>query len=80
MKFEEIKKYNNVNVSKDFARYKFFIHDLNLVNKITKSVKNLGFIPIQVAENCPIAESIEFDNNIINVYNLFLLPKRNNWN
>ena len=68
LEFNEIKKYNDVNVSKDFARYKYFIHDLNLVNKITKSVKNLGFIPIQEAENCPIAESIEFNDNIINVY------------
>ena len=39
--FDEIKTYEDVSVSNDFTRYKHFVHDLNLVNKVTKSVKDL---------------------------------------
>jgi 5-methylcytosine-specific restriction enzyme B len=35
--FDEIKKYTDVSVTNDFTRYKYFVHDLNLVNKSTKS-------------------------------------------
>ncbi|HHV26900.1 MAG TPA: AAA domain-containing protein [Tissierellia bacterium] len=67
--FDEIKTFNDVSVSNDFTRYKHFIHDLNLVNKVTKSVKGLGFIPIKTTNNCPQPEEIEFNsNNCINIY------------
>lgn len=66
--FEEIKSYQDVNVSNDFTRYKYFIHDLNLVNKVTKSVKNLGFIPISTRENCPKPEDIDFKSSPVNIY------------
>ena len=41
---------------------------MNLVNKVTKSVKNLGLIPIATTENCPRAEDIAFKDNAINIY------------
>lgn len=66
--FDEIKKYNDVSVSNDFTRYKHFIHDLNLLNKVTKSVKGLGFIPISTTNNCPLPEDIEFKSNGVNFY------------
>ncbi len=42
--FEEIKTYNDVSLTNDFTRYKYFVHNLDLVNKVSKSIKNLGFI------------------------------------
>lgn len=66
--FDEIKSYKDVSVSNDFTRYKYFVHDLNLINKVTKSVKNLGFIPIQIRESCPSPEDIDFKNNGVNIY------------
>lgn len=66
--FDEIKTYEDVSVSNDFTRYKHFVHDLNLVNKVTKSVKGLGFIPIKTTENCPNPEDIDFKSNGINIY------------
>jgi len=69
--FEEIKKYEDVSVTNDFTRYKYFVHDLNLVNKVTKSVKNLGFIPIITREGCPEPEDIDFKTGAINIYVAF---------
>jgi 5-methylcytosine-specific restriction protein B len=66
--FNEIKTYKDVSVTNDFTRYKHFIHDLNLVNKVTKMVKNLGFIPIRTTNTCPMPEDIEFKANTINIY------------
>jgi len=66
--FEEIKKYEDVSVTNDFTRYKYFVHDLNLVNKVTKSVKNLGFIPIKTRKDCPEPEDIDFETGVINIY------------
>lgn len=66
--FEEIKSYEDVSVVNDFTRYKYFIHDLNLVNKVTKSVKNLGFVPISTREECPRPEDIDFKSGTVNVY------------
>ncbi|WP_283410045.1 AAA family ATPase [Anoxynatronum buryatiense] len=66
--FDEVKIFDDVSVTNEFTRYKHFIHDLNLVNKITKSVKNLGFIPIKTSENCPLPEDIEFKDNLVDVY------------
>lgn len=66
--FEEIKSYQDVSVSNDFTRYKYFIHDLNLVNKVTKSVKGLGFIPVVIRENCPQPEDIDFKSSCVNIY------------
>ena len=66
--FDEIKKYEDVSLTNEFTRYKHFIHDLNLVNKVTKSVKNLGFIPILTADSCPDPVDIDFKNNAINIY------------
>lgn len=70
--FDEIKTYNDVSVSNDFTRYKHFVHDLNLVNKVTKSVKGLGFIPIKTTEECPNNPAdIDFKSNPINIYIAF---------
>lgn len=69
--FEEIKKYEDVSVTNDFTRYKYFVHDLNLVNKVTKSVRNLGFIPIRTREGCPEPEDIDFKNGAISIYVAF---------
>jgi len=66
--FDEIKAYDDISVTNDFTRYKHFSHDLNLVNKITKSVKNLGFIPIATTKDCPKPEDIDFKSNAINIY------------
>ncbi len=66
--FDEIKSYRDISVTNDFTRYKYFIHDLNLVNKVTKSVKGLGFIPIAMREGCPNPEDIDFKNNSVNIY------------
>lgn len=68
LKFKEIKKYEDVSTVNDFTRYKHFIHDLNLVNKVTKSVKNLGFIPILTTDNCPDPQDIDFKSGTINIY------------
>ncbi len=66
--FDEIKRYDNVSVSNDFTRFKYFIHDLNLINKVTKSVKNLGFITIKVREGCPKPEDIDFKSGGVSIY------------
>ena len=66
--FEEVKKYNDISVVNDFTRYKYFKHDLNLVNKVTKSVKGLGFIEISVDDNCPSPEDIDFKGGHSNIY------------
>lgn len=67
--FDEIKKYDDVSVSNDFTRYKYFIHDLNLVNKVAKSVKGLGFIPIKTTDDCPSnPEDIDFKSSGVNIY------------
>jgi len=69
--FDEIKSYEDVSVINDFTRYKHFIHDLNLVNKVTKMVKNLGFIPITTTKDCPRPEDIEFKTSAVNIYIAF---------
>ncbi|MDW7670344.1 MAG: AAA family ATPase [Bacillota bacterium] len=66
--FDEIKQYEDVSLTNEFTRYKHFMHDLNLVNKVIKSVKNLGFIPIKTTDTCPHPEDIDFKNNTINLY------------
>ncbi len=67
--FDEVKKYDDVSVTNDFTRYKYFIHDLNLVNKVTKSVKGLGFIPIKTTDDCPPnPEDIDFKSSGVNIY------------
>ena len=64
--FEEIKTFEKFNFS-EFSRYKFFKHNLNMLNKCTKSVKNLGFINISLFDDCPIPENIDFKDKI-NIY------------
>lgn len=67
--FDEVKKYDDVSVTNDFTRYKYFIHDLNLVNKVTKSVKGLGFIPIKTTDDCPPNPvDIDFKSSGVNIY------------
>lgn len=66
--FDEIRKYDNVSLTNDFTRYKHFVHNLDLVNKVSKSIKNLGFIPIKTSDNCPLPEDIDFKTNLINIY------------
>lgn len=67
--FEEVRKYETpIKLIAEFVRYKYFNLDLNLLNKSSKSVKGLGFIPISVKEGCPPIEQIIFKNNYINSY------------
>lgn len=67
--FEEIKEYQDVNISNDFTKYKYFIHNLDLVNKVTKSTKGLGFVPIEVREDGPSdPKDIDFKSGVINIY------------
>ena len=66
--FDEIKTYKDVSLTNDFTRYKHFVHNLDLVNKVSKSTKNLGFIPIKTGENCPMPEDIDFKTNLVNIY------------
>lgn len=66
--FDEIKSFRDVSITNNFSRYKYFVHNLDLVNKITKSVKNLGFIPIQTHVGCPSPEDIDFKSGTINIY------------
>lgn len=66
--FDEIKTYKDVSLTNDFTRYKYFVHNLDLVNKVSKSTKNLGFIPIKTSDNCPLPEDIDFKTNLINIY------------
>lgn len=68
LRFEEIKTYSDVSTVDDFTKYKYFIHDLNLVNKVTKSVKNQGFIPIKFSENCPQPIDIDFKAGTVSIY------------
>ena len=51
--FDVIKEYDDVSLTNDFTRYKYFVHNLDLVNKVSKSIKNLGFIPIKTSDSCP---------------------------
>lgn len=77
--FDVIKEYDDVSLTNDFTRYKHFVHNLDLVNKVSKSIKNLGFIPIKTTDSCPLPEDIDFKNNLINIYisleNIDLNPK-----
>lgn len=67
--FEEVHKYENqVKLIAEFARYKYFNLDLNLLNKSCKSVKGLGFIPISIKEGCQDIKQIDFNKNFINLY------------
>jgi 5-methylcytosine-specific restriction protein B len=68
LQFDEIKTYDDVSLMNDFARYKYFKHDLNLVNKVVKSVKGLGFIPVKTYDGCPEPVDIDFKSGAINIY------------
>jgi len=67
LQFDEVKIFKDISVINNFARYKHFLHDLNLVNKVSKSVK-AGFVEISTAVECPKAEDIDFKSGLINVY------------
>lgn len=66
--FEEMKDYEDIGVVNHFIRYKYFVHNINLLNKVTKSVRNLGFIPILTRNGCPNPEDIDFKSGTINIY------------
>ncbi len=68
MFFDEINHYDNVLVIDNFCMYKYFVHDLNLLNKAVKTIKNLGFIPIAQHEGCPHPEDIDFIQGTINMF------------
>mgnify|MGYP000899678985 CR=1 FL=1 len=67
-KFEVVKTFNPLRLSDEFARYRFFELDLNLLNKSAKSVKSRGFFPIRTSENCPEPQDINFNNNLRNIF------------
>lgn len=67
--FDLVKEYKDVSVTNDFTKYKYFIHNLDLVNKVTKSTKGLGFIPIETRDGCPSNPvDIDFKSGVINLY------------
>lgn len=67
--FDVVKEYEDVSVTNDFTKYKYFVHNLDLVNKVTKSTKGLGFIPIKTTDDCTSnPEDIDFKFGIINLY------------
>ncbi|MEM9823854.1 MAG: hypothetical protein AAF985_22410 [Bacteroidota bacterium] len=71
--FDVVKVYDKpISVSTQFIRYKHFLLDLNLLNKSMKSTARgqVGFYPIQLADNCPSPEAIEFEA-LRNVYIAF---------
>lgn len=68
LQFDEIKKYTDISVANDFTRYKYFIHDLNLVNKSVKMLKGTSFIPIHTTVDIKNPEDIEFRGNEIDIY------------
>ena len=68
-KFEVVKLFKEpVRLSVEFIKYRYFELDLNLLNKSSKSVKNCGFLPIATSKDCPKVESIDFSNNLRNIY------------
>lgn len=67
--FDVIIEYEDISVTNDFTKYKHFIHNLDLVNKVTKSTKGIGFIPIKTTDDCPSnPEDIDIKSGVINLY------------
>lgn len=73
--FDEIIKFPvGIRLTAEFVRYKYFKHNLNLLNKSSKSTKGLGFIKIDFTDNSPyknnidLLKDISFQNNLINFY------------
>lgn len=67
--FDEVKKYKEpIRLTDEFTMYKYFEHDLNLVNKSSKMVRNCSFHQIKVSQNCPPVEDIEFKGNLRKIY------------
>lgn len=63
--FDEIVKFpKGIRLAAEFTRYKYFKHNLNLLNKSSKSIKGLGFIQIELKENSPYKDNIELLKNI----------------
>ncbi|MGI6235787.1 MAG: AAA family ATPase [Christensenellales bacterium] len=68
VEFEVIKTFRPLRLSDEFARYKYFELDLNLLNKSAKSVKNCGFFPIKVNKDCPEPKEINFSNHLRSIF------------
>lgn len=60
VEFEVVKEFREVPISNVFSRYRHFILDINLVNKLTKSTKGSGFFAINAESDCPEPEKIDF--------------------
>lgn len=68
VEFEVVKTFSPLRLSYEFARYKYFDLDLNLLNKSAKSVKNCGFHPITMSEGCPEPKEIVFADHLRTIF------------
>lgn len=63
--FDEIKKLPEpLRLTTEFLRYKYFLPDLNLLNKSTKWVIGKGFIPIALAKGHPHPEDMDIKRDL----------------
>jgi len=62
--FEEIKSFSpELTLTGNIVCCKYFSPDMNLLNKVVKSTKGYGFHKIELEENCPSLDSIDFDKS-----------------
>lgn len=66
--YKKISSYNNVTISNEILRYKYFRRALKLVNKIRKSFSEVGLIPIELRKDCPHPRDIVFNGNCVDIY------------
>ncbi|HMQ69660.1 MAG TPA: AAA family ATPase [Ignavibacteria bacterium] len=83
VKFELIKEYvNPISIASTFVRYKHFIININLLNKIAKSTasEKMGFHKIDNDSSCPPPDQIDFSQSR-NIYVSIEYPiKSSNYN
>ena len=64
VQFEVIRAYNPIRISSAFARYRYFNIDINIVNRLAKSMGSTetGFFEITTDPGCPPPERIDFND------------------
>ena len=66
---ESIKEFTDTSLSNDFTRCKYFVHDLNIVNRVSKSLKNQGFVKVSTHAHFQIpVEDIDFAKHRMHIY------------
>jgi len=68
VEFDVVKTFSPLRLTDEFTRYKFFELDLNLLNKSAKSVRNCGFLPIEVSKDCPEPKDIIFAGHLRSIF------------